>query len=188
MYSSRLEWKRQMEAWSYTIKHTVISLFMQSSQRDQATSRFISDLYITHPAELYRIRSTGFIKMQRGLMNPRASQLHHIMWTFVQRVHYSVKYQVGITIACPSVLPLLFLSFSSLISRPAPRWSDGSQRQIGDDVSPFPRASAPGAPHPQSERGPGEGERSRSSCSDCNLRLRLHRARSRPSKFTSCPG
>lgn len=192
MYSSRLEWKRQMEAWSYTIKHTVISSFMQISLRHQAASLFIRDLYIIHPADLYRIRSAGFIKMQRGLMNPRDGQLHHIMWTFVQRIHYSVKYQVGVTIACPSVLPLLFLSFilssSFLISRHAPRWSDGSQRQIGDDVSPFPRATAPGASHPQSERGPGEGERSRSSCSDCNLRVCLRRARSSPSKFTSWPG
>lgn len=50
------------------------------------------------------------------------------------------------------------LSLSSLISPTPPRWSDGPQRQIRDDVSSLPRASPAGAPYPQSERGPGKGE------------------------------
>lgn len=122
--------------------------------------------------------------VERKKWSPEPAQLHYIMPAFVPSIHYSIKYQVGITLAFPPVFALLFLSFPCHIFSPTPRWGDGSQCQIRDDVSPLPWAPPTGASYPQSEGGTGKGERSRSSGKDWNLQSYFRHALSSSRKFT----
>lgn len=70
-------------------------------------------------------------------------------------IHSSTPYNVSPV--DDSFKRLFYLSLFSFPIR-RPRWRDGSQCQIRDDVSPFSWASPAGASHPETERGPGKGK------------------------------
>lgn len=55
------------------------------------------------------------------------------MQAFVLPIHYSIKYQVRIIIACPPVLPRLFLSLS-LLSFPIRRPDEGMGRNAKSEM------------------------------------------------------
>lgn len=113
-----------------TVSHIEISYCSSRVHSEARQHLFRSAGCGIYPVKSYPVTSTGFMGEARKIMKPQAGQLYCITLAFVPQIHNSIKYQLGVTIACPPVLPFLFL-FSHLppaaqmmawVAMPNQRW------------------------------------------------------------------